>query len=49
MSVQLLKMLFFFISGSAHCMYVQMSDDCLFEVLKEVVNYAVSFFLQKTD
>lgn len=50
--MQLLKMPFFFIYIFGHHMYNQMqnmSNECLFVELKEVVNYAVSFFLQKTD
>ena len=60
-SVQCLQTLFFFYFYFGHHTHThthtltvahthtQMSNDCLFVELKEVVNYAVSVFLQKTD
>lgn len=51
-SVQFNKVLFFFISFFGHgSVYTNanMSNEGLFVELKEVVNYAVSFFRQKND
>lgn len=53
-SVRLLKVLFFLFSTFLFFLLrvhpdANMSNDCLFAELKEVVNYAVSFFLRKID